>query len=148
MHCESIPAVLWLCAGLNLDAEEYPQRGDQSKLRQAFQEVFKTRTRDEWSEVFSNMDACVQPILELEEAEQHPHNRASTTFLPNPHTGGDEPAPAPRLSRTPGVGEVGPRPAMGQHTVSALQEAGVSREDLARLLKDGVIVDGSGKAKL
>ncbi len=30
--------------------------------------IFKTKTRDEWVEVFSHYDACVQPVLDLEEA--------------------------------------------------------------------------------
>ena len=30
--------------------------------------IFKTKTRDEWVEVFSHYDACVQPVLNLREA--------------------------------------------------------------------------------
>lgn len=30
--------------------------------------IFKTKTRDEWVEVFSRYDACVQPVLDLKEA--------------------------------------------------------------------------------
>ncbi len=30
--------------------------------------IFMTKTRDEWVEVFSHYDACVQPVLDLEEA--------------------------------------------------------------------------------
>ena len=30
--------------------------------------IFKTKTRDEWVEVFSHFDACVQPVLDLKEA--------------------------------------------------------------------------------
>ena len=30
--------------------------------------IFKTKTRDEWVEVFSHYDACVQPVLNLNEA--------------------------------------------------------------------------------
>lgn len=30
--------------------------------------IFKTKTRDEWVEVFSHYDACVQPVLDLNEA--------------------------------------------------------------------------------
>ena len=30
--------------------------------------IFKTKTRDEWVEVFSHYDACVQPVLDLKEA--------------------------------------------------------------------------------
>ncbi|MBQ3185854.1 MAG: CoA transferase, partial [Firmicutes bacterium] len=30
--------------------------------------LFKTKTRDEWVEVFAEYDACVQPVLDLKEA--------------------------------------------------------------------------------
>ena len=121
---------------------------DETKMRQTFQKAFKTRTRGEWSEIFSQLDACVQPVLELDEAPKHPHNRGSDTFIPNPSSGRSEPAPAPRLSRTPGVAEVLPLPQMGQDTVAALQEAGLDKEAIARLLEEGVVVEGKEKAKL
>ncbi len=46
-----------------------------------------------------NGDACVTPVLSLEEAPDHPHNRARQTFVE--HDGLVQPAPAPRFSRTP-----------------------------------------------
>jgi hypothetical protein len=61
--------------------------------------IFVTRTRDEWCALLEGADACVAPVLEMDEAPDHPHNRARDTFL----TIDDvvQPAPAPRLSRTP-----------------------------------------------
>ncbi|XP_076465165.1 alpha-methylacyl-CoA racemase-like [Babylonia areolata] len=138
-----------LLQGLNIDAAEVSQMDDQVAMRQKFQDVFKTRTQDQWSETFSKLDACVEPVLGREGAADHPHNRATHTFLPNPSTGKPEPAPAPRLSRTPGIDEVLPQPRFGQHTVSVLLEAGMVREEIDRLLKEGTVVDnGQQKAKL
>ena len=45
-------------------------------------------------------DACVTPILSMAEAPHHPHNRARGTFVER--GGFAHPAPAPRLSGTPG----------------------------------------------
>lgn len=141
-HC------LFSLSGLNIDSADVSQMDDQTEMQQKFQEAFKTRTRDEWTEIFSKLDACVQPVLELDEAPQHPHNQGSKTFIQNPSNGKSEPAPAPRLSRTPGVTEVLPQPQLGQDTVAVLQEAGLEEEEIAQLLKEGVVMGSKKKAKL
>lgn len=61
--------------------------------------VFRTRPRDVWVEVFEDLDACVSPVLTLQEASQHPQNVQRNVF---PTVGGTiQPAPAPQLSETP-----------------------------------------------
>ncbi|WPB59392.1 CaiB/BaiF CoA-transferase family protein [Xylophilus sp. GOD-11R] len=62
-------------------------------------EVMKQRTRDEWCALFAGTDACVTPVLSLEEAPADPHLAARGTFVQ--HQGRLQPAPAPRFSRTP-----------------------------------------------
>ena len=67
-------------------------------IKAALAETFKSRTRDEWVEIFEDGDACVAGILDYEEAVQHPHNRARETYIEI--DGVHQPAPAPRFSRT------------------------------------------------
>jgi alpha-methylacyl-CoA racemase len=70
-----------------------------AELKALVAEQFKTRTREEWCAVFEGSDACVAPVLTLEEARQHPHNQARQVFVT---VGADaQNAPAPRFSRTP-----------------------------------------------
>jgi alpha-methylacyl-CoA racemase len=133
---------------LNIDATEVSQFSDQAEMRKKFEEAFKTRTRDEWTQIFSQLDACVQPVLEWDQAHQHPHNRHSGTFLHNPATGKAEPAPAPHLSRTPGVSEVLPQPIMGQDTELVLKECGFHSDEIQNLLKEKVVEQSKGKSKL
>ncbi|MBS0642295.1 MAG: CoA transferase, partial [Proteobacteria bacterium] len=38
------------------------------KLKQTFADIFKTKTRDEWCEIFAGTDACFAPVLSLAEA--------------------------------------------------------------------------------
>jgi alpha-methylacyl-CoA racemase len=74
---------------------------DQSKwdaLQQRFEAIFKTRTRDEWCERLEGTDACFTPILGLNEAMEHDHNKARNTFVSV--AGIKQAAPAPRFSRT------------------------------------------------
>ncbi|MFI8826334.1 CaiB/BaiF CoA transferase family protein [Streptomyces sp. NPDC053431] len=86
-----------------------PARRDLTRwpeLRTAVAERFRTRTRDEWTEVFAGSDACVAPVLSLREAPGHPHLAARGTFVE--HAGLVQPAPAPRFSATPGTVRTGP----------------------------------------
>ncbi|MGB2571231.1 CaiB/BaiF CoA transferase family protein [Micromonospora citrea] len=91
-----------LLAGLDLADEDLPAQYDPSgwpQLRRRFTERFAERTRDEWTEVFAGLDACVAPVLAPTEAHRHPHNAARDTFVT---VGGQvQPAPAPRFGRTP-----------------------------------------------
>jgi alpha-methylacyl-CoA racemase len=66
-----------------------------------FAELFKTKTRDEWCALLEGTDACFAPVLALNEAPAHPHMKARGVF--ESRDGVAHPAPAPRLSRTPGA---------------------------------------------
>jgi alpha-methylacyl-CoA racemase len=91
-----------LLAGLGLDGEELPDQNDPSgwpKLRARFTEVFASRSRDEWAEVFAGTDACVTPVLAFGEVPAHPHLAARGTIIER--DGVPQAAPAPRFSRTP-----------------------------------------------
>ncbi|GGM28150.1 CaiB/BaiF CoA transferase family protein [Micromonospora yangpuensis] len=99
-----------LLTGLGLaDAADLPDQYDRAgwpELRRRFAERFAARTRDEWTGVFADSDACVAPVLTPTEAHRHPHNAARHTFV---EVGGvRQPAPAPRFDRTP---TATPRPA-------------------------------------
>jgi crotonobetainyl-CoA:carnitine CoA-transferase CaiB-like acyl-CoA transferase len=59
---------------------------------------FKTRTRDEWERLFEGAEVCVSPVLDFEEAYEHPHLLARRTFIDV--AGVVQPAPGPRFSRT------------------------------------------------
>ncbi|RSS36134.1 CaiB/BaiF CoA-transferase family protein, partial [Streptomyces sp. WAC08241] len=65
------------------------------ELREAVAKTFLGRTRQEWTDVFDGSDACVAPVLSLDEAPSHPHLAARGTFTE--HGGQVQPAPAPRF---------------------------------------------------
>lgn len=89
------------CRLLPLEASE-TDRADPTcwpALRRRIAGAFARRTRAEWSDVFADTDACVAPVLSLTEAKDHPHLIARGTYV---EVGGiNQPAPAPRFSRTP-----------------------------------------------
>ncbi len=98
-----------LIKGLDLDPVSLPHQFDIGRwpeITARFIEVFKTKSRDEWTAIFEGKDACVAPVLELNEVDDHIHNRERGLIAEL--DGVNQPAPAPRLSRTPGsIGDPG-----------------------------------------
>jgi alpha-methylacyl-CoA racemase len=113
------------------DRERWPE------LRRLLGDVFRTRTREEWTKVFEGSDACVAPVLSASEAPGHPHIAARGTLVER--DGLSQPAPAPRFSRT--GAELGLPPcSAGAHTREALAAWGFS--DVDTLLETGAVVQG------
>ncbi len=129
-----------LLVGLGLDGVELPRQMDREhwpEMKARFAQIFATKTRDQWEEVFAGTDACVAPVLGLAEAPEHPHNKARGTFV---EVGGVlQPGPAPRFSRTPSSVRR-PPPHPGQWGDEALTAWGVPAEEIAALRRAGAIV--------
>jgi alpha-methylacyl-CoA racemase len=85
-----------LIAGLGLSPDEAPQfdMAGWPRMHARFETLFATRGRDDWAAHFAGTDACVTPVLTLEEAARHPHNAARATFVDQ---GVIQPGPAPRF---------------------------------------------------
>jgi alpha-methylacyl-CoA racemase len=113
-----------------LDRETWPE------LRRWFADIFRTKTRDEWCEVMEGREVCFAPVLNIEEAVEHPHMRARRSFLDV--DGVLQPAPAPRFSRTPTSVQSGP-PIPGSNTKDILSAWGFSDAEIADLRKNGAI---------
>jgi alpha-methylacyl-CoA racemase len=105
-------------------------------MKVRFAAVFATRTRDEWADVFAGTDACVVPVLSMDEAPRHPHNLQRGTFTEV--SGVPQPSPAPRFSRTPGAIRR-PPPHPGQDGDEALGEWGIEPAEIERLRRSGAI---------
>jgi alpha-methylacyl-CoA racemase len=122
---------------LGLDPDDWPQADPTRwpELRGRMAEVFASRTRDEWMEVFEGSDACVAPVLSLADAPDHPHVVARGTYTDV--AGIRQPAAAPRFSRTPGG--VGEPTVPGAHTDELLAELGVPASDIAVLRQAGAV---------
>lgn len=90
-------------AGIGLDGADLPGQWDRERwpeLRERFAAVLRTRSRDEWARVFADTDACVQPVLSMGEAADHPQIRERGSVV---REGGRlYPGAAPRFGRTPG----------------------------------------------
>jgi alpha-methylacyl-CoA racemase len=128
-----------LLAGLGLSDAGLPGQHDRAgwpALRARFTEVFATRTRDEWAEVFAGSDGCVAPVLSAAEAPAHPYNAQRGTFA---EVGGVvQPAPAPRFGRS-NVGTPAAPPRPGADTDAVLSELGCAPAEIATFRASGTV---------
>ena len=101
------------------DQEKWPQQ------KSAVADRFVAESRAHWTEVFSDLDACVSPVLTYAESAQQAH----LTVRGANRRIGDQvfPAPAPRFSQTPGIGS---RPDSTGDVAAYLGSIGVSEASL------------------
>lgn len=120
-----------LLEGLGLSGAELPGQLDREgwpTLASTFTEVFAARTRAEWVAVFDGTDACVTPVLSLDEAPRHPHNLARRLF--DSTEAATLPASAFRATDT---GSLDPAPVPGTDTDEILTQSGYTTAEIATL---------------
>jgi len=106
------------------------------ELERRIAALLATRSRDDWCALLEGSDACVAPVLTLEEAPRHPHNAARGTFVEV--DGVPQPAPAPRFDRTP-AGPVGRPTGKGEGGREALADWGFDAAEIAALIAAGTV---------
>jgi alpha-methylacyl-CoA racemase len=125
-----------LLHGLDIAPGELPAQFDRDSwpaTKERFAARFRERTRDEWTEVFCDVDACVTPVLSPREAAHHPYNSERGVFFVD---GEVQPQPAPRFSKTPGAIGQSPTKA-GAGTREGLQNWGIDLDRQATLRAEG-----------
>jgi alpha-methylacyl-CoA racemase len=127
-----------LIGTLGLKGDTLPRQNERKgwpRLRQIFEKEFKSRTRDEWCAVFEGSDACFAPVLSFSEARRHPHNAARKSFVTVGKV--EQPAPAPRFSRTAAAVRRAP-PERGEGGKEALLDWGFSESEISALKQRGL----------
>ena len=132
-----------LCKGLGHEDFIPHQQDDdrQPEMQAAFAATFKTRTRDEWFAALGDADACLTPVLNLDEALADPHVLArEMAFEVQDRAGGAvrQVGIAPKLLGTPG-GVQRPSARMGEHTDEVLGEIGLAPDRIVDLRERGVV---------
>ena len=124
---------------LEIDPAPLPDQNDKLRwpeLRAILASKFAARTRNEWSRIFADSDACVTPVLDMDECQTHPF--ATERGLWEVHEGVTAPAPAPRFSRTPTSVRIPPAdPVAG--TRDALLAWGITPEAIESLREKHII---------
>ncbi|MEE1893594.1 CaiB/BaiF CoA-transferase family protein [Pseudomonas otitidis] len=117
-----------------------PRPEDQQALKRAIEIEFEKRDFSEWQQVFAGLDACVEPMLPLSEAVEHPQIRARELVVEVPREG----QPAQRQMACPirfSAGLPAPRHtgvALGAHTREVLAGLGYTEEQIEALKAAGV----------
>jgi len=94
----------------------------QEQLKRELAEMFRTRTRDEWEQLFAAHDACVEPVLDPDEAlRRMAANDPLTLVVP--------------LGRT----AASPAPGYGEHSEQVMAEFGFAAEEIAALRSSGAM---------
>jgi alpha-methylacyl-CoA racemase len=111
--------------------------------------VFKERTRDEWLAFNDEHDAMIEPVLDLNEAldSRLVREREMVVEMEQPELGAVRLLGLPiKLDRTPGD-PTRPAPSLGEHTGEVLGEAGLSPEEVAKLIDSGAAAGPSTQAE-
>ena len=109
-------------------------------LKAEWAEHWCSRTQQEWIDLLGETDACVQPVLDWAERTQHPQMRHRGVF--DRIDGVTQPAPAPRLSRTPGA-VVGSPPVPGEDSRAIAIELGLSDAEIEELVLAGAVAEAA-----
>lgn len=128
--------LLELCG---IDDPEFLKQNEKeswASLRQKLEELFATKTQAQWCELLEGTDVCFAPVLNLEEAPQHPHNKARASFVD--FEGITQPAPAPRFSRSQS-GIQSAAAIAGEHSEEILKDWGFDDHTIAELARENAI---------
>lgn len=125
------------------DLDQSDAYSAESKKR--VEEAFRTKTQEEWNALFENTDACVYPVLDWQNADQHPHNKHCKTFVPREITNSFiVPSPAPKLSRTPASSGVyksqGAVDDYAKQLDEICKEIDLNANDIEKLIEEGALM--------
>ncbi len=114
---------------------------DRDRLSSELEALFKTRTRDEWTELLADEDTCCSPVLGLDEALHDPHVMHRNMVEQGPHPDG---GPLSQVSFPVKFSDAEPAPLraaprLGEHTHEVLASAGYEKEEVEELKEKGVV---------
>jgi alpha-methylacyl-CoA racemase len=124
-----------LLARLKLPDLGQHDRAHWPQMKALFEKTFRSKTRDQWVEVFEGSDACFAPVLSWSEARRDPHPVFRNSFFSL--AGVEQPSPAPRFSRTPGAVLRAP-PERGEGGEQALSDWGFNATEINSLKSRGL----------
>ena len=118
-----------MLSGLGIAPAEYGEQRDSTlyaRQHQLLEGRFAEHPRDHWARLFDGVDACVTPVLDVEEAALHPQMQARAALTRD--AGVLHPHPAPRFTNDSDAADYQPpeNPHHGEDTVALLREVGLT----------------------
>ncbi len=119
----------------------YAQGEERDEIRIELQEIFKTKTRDEWASLAAGKDACLTPILTMGEVKNDPQLQAREMIVEQDH---------PSLGKISAIGFPlkfsqteptisNPAPELGEHSREILKELEYDEKRIENLFSNGVV---------
>lgn len=114
----------------------------QKRFKEAIKDAFLTKTFDEWLEVFNeDFEGCVEPVLNIKEAIEHPQIKARNMLVEVPKKDGTTQMQIGSAFKFENVEPTyrftGSK--LGEHTEEILEQFGYSSEEIKRLQEKGVL---------
>ncbi len=129
------------CPELMIEGHILADSEEQEAIKEEIRTIIATQTLEEWVNVFSEIDACVEPVLTVAEMIDHPHTQAREMVVnvPKPDGGTQAQIAHPfKFSATQSAYKhIGVK--LGEHTEEVLINLGYSKEQLTHLKEDGVL---------
>lgn len=117
-------------------------------MKEKFTQIFASRTRDEWCAIFQKVDACVTPVLDVEEAAKHKINSDRNVFFTDAD-GVQLPSPAPRMhGKVNLLQQTKQKLVCGKHSEEILLENGFESKEIKELIQNNIIRQSSMKSSL
>ncbi len=112
-----------------------------NQVTEELKKIFKSKTLNEWTKIFENVDACVTAILSPEETIQNEHlnDRGMISVVDDPVRGKTIQIGFPAKFSDPICFYRSPAPLFGQHTEEILNNIGFSKTEIEKLKDEGVI---------
>jgi alpha-methylacyl-CoA racemase len=109
----------------------------QEEIASRLEEIFLTRSRDQWVAALQGLEACVAPVNDVAEALVDPQlvHRGMVAEVGGRVVG---PGPLVKVSGR-GPGPSAPAPSLGEHTDEVLASAGFTSTEVAGLRERGVV---------
>jgi len=136
--CEAVNKPQWI--ERQFEQEENEPVGSRALIEEV-RALFKSKTRAQWEELFKEIDACCEPVLDINETIDHPLSREENYWLETTLESGfkEKMVGFPLLfSGRGGELRLSP-PGHGEHTDEILLSLGYSDHDLETLKQQGII---------
>jgi crotonobetainyl-CoA:carnitine CoA-transferase CaiB-like acyl-CoA transferase len=116
----------------DLILKQFIEGEERIRIIEEVKNLFKTRTRREWTDYFKEFDACCEPILTLDEVLQHPQtlHREMLIEYEHPVEGKIRQVGNPIKSSLFSFSVPTPSPQWGEYTIEVLKEIGYSEKEI------------------
>ena len=113
---------------------------DGTEATEALKELFASKSRNEWEDIFKDVESCITPVLTPDESLENEHYKErDMIFIMDDPNRGKTPQMGFPAKFSDGLNfKRSPAPFFGEHTEEVLMDIGFTAQELEELRKEGV----------